>query len=80
MRLIQEIVFSLMIVVGVSMIVYDVINARSVARAAERKTFLTKQPAASLTHWKPSIESTLRRSSGRHHSLTSRTLSNAERN
>ena len=43
MRSIQEIVFSLMIVVGLSMIVYDVINARSVARAAEKKNLLKKR-------------------------------------
>jgi len=40
---IQEIFFSLMIVVGLSMIVYDVINARSVARAAEQKNLLKKR-------------------------------------
>jgi hypothetical protein len=42
MRSIQEIVFSLMIVVGLSMIVYDVINARSVARAVEQKNLLKR--------------------------------------
>jgi len=47
MRSIQEIVFSLMIVIGLSMIVYDVINARSVARAAEQKNLLKRKPAAS---------------------------------
>ena len=37
MRSIQEIIFSLMILVGLSMILYDVINARTVARTVERK-------------------------------------------
>ncbi len=37
MRSVQEIIFSLMILVGLSMILYDVINARTVARTGERK-------------------------------------------
>ena len=46
MRSIQEIIFSLMTLVGLSMIVYDVINARGVARAAEPKNLLNKKPVS----------------------------------
>jgi hypothetical protein len=40
MRSIQEIVLSLMILVGLSMVLYDVINARTAARALKRRNLL----------------------------------------
>lgn len=48
MRSIQEIILSLMIVVGLSMIVYDIINARTGARTVERKNLLKKK----LARWR----------------------------
>ena len=46
MRSIQEIIFLLMILVGLSMILYDVINAKTVARTVERK--IAQEKAGSL--------------------------------
>jgi hypothetical protein len=51
MKSILDIMFPLMIVVGLFMIVYDLINARTVTRAAERKNLLRKNRLAEDKRW-----------------------------
>ena len=54
MRYLQEVMFSLMILVGLSMILYDVIKARTVARTMELKHGKSYHEVRSLVRAIPS--------------------------